>query len=77
MTRKMRLLYRNSSGDRWFLFREAGSGKMMARHAPTISSGNLSADLPIDAFLARKDHGPEQQELRRIMRRRPQRKATV
>jgi hypothetical protein len=77
MTRKMRLLHRGSNGDRWFLFREVESCKLMVRHEPPISSGNPSTDLPVDAFLARKDQGREQQELRRIMRRRPHRSAAA
>jgi hypothetical protein len=73
MISDMRLLYSSSNGDRWFVFRQAETGKLCVRHEPTPSSGGLSTDIEVDDFLARNGPGPEFQELRRIMEAMPDR----
>jgi hypothetical protein len=66
MISEKQLLYSSANGDRWFLCREAGTGKLIVRHDPTPSSGGLPTDTDVDDFLARNGPGPEFQELRRI-----------
>jgi hypothetical protein len=73
MTSQMRLLYRSSNGDRWFLFRQTETGKLFVRHEPAPSSGGLASETEVGAFLAREEHGPEYQALHRIMREMPDR----
>jgi hypothetical protein len=71
MTGKMRLLYSSPNGDRWFLYRQTETGTLFVRHEPAPSSGGLASDTEVDGFLARNGHGPEYQELRRVLRQSP------
>ncbi len=62
-----RELYSSANGDRWLLVRDRGSGRVFVRHEPNISSGGRSSEIEIGAFLARGGHGPEHQELLRLI----------
>lgn len=66
MALETRELYRSSSGDRWQLARDPGSGRVFVLHEPNIASGGRTSHIDIDAFLA-THHGPEQQELLRLI----------
>ena len=63
--RKARKLYESSSGDRWYLIRDA-SGEIVVRHEANAASGGNVAHLEIGAFL-KSGVGPEQQELLRLL----------
>jgi hypothetical protein len=56
-----------ANGDRWLLVRDRGSGRVFVRHEPNISSGGRSSEIEISTFLARSGHGPEHQELLRLI----------
>jgi hypothetical protein len=62
-----RELYSSANGDRWLLVRDRGSGRVFVRHEPNISSGGRSSEIEISTFLARSGHGPEHQELLRLI----------
>ncbi len=62
---KARKLYESSSGDRWYLVRDA-SGGLFVRHEANAASGGNVAHLEIGAFLG-SGVGPEQQELLRLI----------
>ncbi|MBL6080631.1 hypothetical protein JMJ56_21670 [Belnapia sp. T18] len=67
MSLKARELYRSTNGDRWSLIRDPGSDGLFVRHEPNLPSGGRSSDISIGAFLARGGHGPEHQELLRLI----------
>ena len=62
-----RELYGSANGDRWFLVRDPGSGRVFVRHEPNASSGGRSSDIEVGAFLSRDAHGPEHKELLRLI----------
>ena len=62
-----RQLYRSANGDRWLLAREADSDRVFVRHEANPSSGGHVTDTGIGAFLSQGGHGPEQQELLRLI----------
>ena len=62
-----RELYSSANGDRWLLVRDRGSGGVFVRHEPNMSSGGRSSEIEISTFLARGGHGPEHQELLRLI----------
>jgi hypothetical protein len=62
-----RVLYSSSNGDRWSLVRDPGSGRVFVRHEPNGASGGQTADFDIGEFLIRGVHGPEHQELLRLI----------
>jgi hypothetical protein len=64
---KTRELYRSANGDRWCLIREPGAGRVFVRHEPNLPSGGKGADIGIGEFLTRGSHGPEHQELLRLI----------
>ena len=61
-----RKLYRSPNGDRWYLVREAHSGRPIVLHEPNTPSGGATSMISIPDFLA-LGHGPEQQELLRLI----------
>ena len=67
MTVEARELYSSANGDRWSLVREPGSGRVFVRHEPNASSGGRTIDIGIGEFLVQGDHGPEHQELLRLI----------
>ena len=66
-TLQARELYASSNGDRWFLARDPGSGRVFVRHEPNIASGGRRAEIEIGEFLARGGQGPEHQALLRLI----------
>ena len=58
--------YRSSSGDAWFLIRDA-SGRVFVQHQPNEPSGGKPTQLTVGAFLARGAAGPEQQALSHLI----------
>lgn len=67
MLMETRELYRSANGDRWSLVRDAGSGRVLVRHEPNLSSGGVPSDVEIGEFLVRGGLGPEKQELLRLI----------
>ena len=67
MSMEARELYRSANGDRWSLVRDPGSGRVFVRHEPNLSSGGRASDIEIGDFLLRGGHGPEHQELLRLI----------
>ncbi len=67
MPLKVRELYRSPNGDRWCLARDPGSDRVFIRHEPNLPSGGKSSNISIDDFLTRGGHGPEHQELLRLI----------
>jgi hypothetical protein len=63
---KVRELYRSANGDRWSLVREL-SGRVFIRHEANAPSGGRVSDLDVGAFLSQGGHGPEKQELLRLI----------
>jgi hypothetical protein len=64
---KARELYRSTNGHRWSLIRHSGSERVFVRHEPNLPSGGRSSDITIGDFRARGGHGPEHQELLRLI----------
>ena len=64
MTLEKRLLYAIPGGDRWHLARE--DGRVFIKHEPNLASGGMTNHIEIGDFL-RSGHGPEQQELLRLI----------
>ncbi|TCZ61189.1 hypothetical protein EXY23_13285 [Roseicella aquatilis] len=62
-----RELYASSNGDRWFLARDPGSGRVFVRHEPNAASGGRSTEFEIGDFLTRSGQGPEHQALLRLI----------
>jgi hypothetical protein len=62
-----RQLYRSANGDRWLLAREADSDRVFVRHEANPSSGGHVTDSALGAFLSQGGHGPEKQELLRLI----------
>jgi len=67
MTFEAKELYVSANGDRWSLLRDPGSGRVFVRHEPNLPSGGRASDIGIAEFLARGGHGPEHQELLRLI----------
>ena len=67
MTIEVRELYRSSNGDRWHLVRDVASGRVFIRHEANLPSGGRITDIEIGTFLAAGGHGPEHQELLRLI----------
>jgi hypothetical protein len=65
MSLQRRELYSSVNGDRWFLVRESGTGRVYVRHEPNRLSGGRTSEIEIGEFLARRGSGPEHQELLR------------
>jgi|tagenome__1003787_1003787.scaffolds.fasta_scaffold20722116_3 hypothetical protein len=62
-----RELYESANGDRWSLVRDPASGRVFVRHEPNASSGGRASDIEVGAFLSRDAHGPQHQELLRLI----------
>lgn len=62
-----RQLYRSANGDRWLLAREADGDRVFVRHEANPSSGGHVTDSAIGDFLSQGGHGPEKQELLRLI----------
>ena len=67
MPLETRGLCRIVDGDRWHLVRDAASERVFVRHEPNASSGGRASDIGVGDFLARGGHGPEHQELLRLI----------
>ncbi len=64
---QVRELYSSPNGDRWDLARDPASGQVLVRHQANPASGGESTDIAIAAFLSRGPHGPEHQEVQRLI----------
>lgn len=62
-----RVLYESPNGDRWLLARDSRSGRVFVRHEANVPSGGQATDMEIGPFLSRGPHGPEHQELLRLI----------
>ena len=60
-------LYRSANGDRWSLVRDPASGQVFVRHEPNAASGGRASDIAVGDLLVRGGHGPEHQELLRLI----------
>jgi hypothetical protein len=67
MTFEARELCRSANGDRWCLIRDPGLGRLFVRHEPNAASGGRASDIGVGDFLVRGGHGPEHQELLRLI----------
>ena len=67
MNIQTRELYQSSNGDRWCLARDAAASRVFVRHEPNLASGGKTSDIDIGAFLMQGGHGPEKQELLRLI----------
>ena len=67
MQTQQRLLYASSNGDRWHLVRATDSGDVFVRHTANEASGGNVVNLAIPIFLGLGRHGPEHQELWRLI----------
>jgi hypothetical protein len=67
VTLQTRELYQSANGDRWCLARDPSSGRVFVEHEPNLPSGGRTARIEIGAFLSRGAHGPEHQELLRLI----------
>jgi hypothetical protein len=67
MTFKAKELYSSANGDRWYLVRDLGSGGVFIRHEPNAPSGGRTSNIGIGEFLTPGGHGPEHQELLRLI----------
>ncbi len=66
MALETRELYRSSNGDRWQLARDPASGRVFVLHEPNLASGGRPSHIDIGSFLG-AGHGPEHQELLRLI----------
>ena len=64
---RTRELYGSSNGDRWLLAREVASGRVFVEHQANAPSGRRRTEIEVGAFLSRGGHGPERQELLRLI----------
>jgi hypothetical protein len=62
-----RLLYSSPNGDKWFLGREAATGRVFIRHEANVPSGGQSSDIEIGAFLTAGPRNPEHDALLRLI----------
>ena len=67
MSLETRELHRTVDGDCWHPVRDAASGRVFVRHEPNASSGGRASDIGVGDFLVRGGHGPEHQELLRLI----------
>ena len=67
MQARQRLLYASPNGDQWHLVRETNSGDVFVRHTANKASGGNVVDFAIPVFLGLGRHGPEHQELWRLI----------
>jgi hypothetical protein len=62
-----RELYRGAKGDRWCLVRDPTPGRVFVRHEPNAASGGRASNIGVGDLLVRGGHGPEHQELPRLI----------
>jgi hypothetical protein len=67
MTVRTREIYPSANGDRWLLARDPDTGRVFVRHEPNLPSGGQVADIEIGTFRIGAGHGPEKQELLRLI----------
>jgi hypothetical protein len=67
MSIETRELYSSANGDRWFLAREAVTGRVFIKHEANIPSGGQATDIDIGEFLRQGRQGPEHQALLRLI----------
>jgi hypothetical protein len=67
MTVKKRELYISPNGDRWYLARDGDLGEVFIWHEPNAASGGKAGRIEIEVFVGRSGHGPEHQELLRLI----------
>lgn len=67
MREETRELYNSPNGDRWFLGRDAGTGRVFIKHEANLPSGGQVSDINIGAFLSRGPLNPEHQALLRLI----------
>jgi len=66
MAVERRELYSSPNGDRWFLSRDPGTGKVFIRHEANAPSGGHLTDIEIGTFLS-GGRNPEHQALLRLI----------
>ncbi len=62
-----RTLYQSSSGDRWRLARDTGTGRVFVLHEANLASGGRASEIGVGQFLGSGGMGPEHQELLRLI----------
>lgn len=62
-----RELYSSPNGDRWYLARDTEAGRVFIMHEPNDASGGKNAEIELGSFFNRSGHGPEHQELVRLI----------
>jgi hypothetical protein len=67
MSVETRELYNSPNGDRWFLCRDAATGRVFVNHEANVPSGGQSTEIDIGAFLSRGPRNPEHQVLLRLI----------
>jgi hypothetical protein len=67
MAHETRELYHSANGDRWYLVRDSGSGRVFIEHKPNAASGGRMSQMELGEFLLRGGTGPEYQELLRLI----------
>ena len=67
MSVEKRELYSSANGDRWFLAREAVTGRVFIKHEANAASGGQATDVDIAEFLRQGGQGPEHQALLRLI----------
>jgi hypothetical protein len=67
MSLQARELYSSANGDRWFLVRDSGTGRVFVRHEPNRPSGGRPSEIEIGEFLACRGSSPQYQELLRLI----------
>ena len=67
MPTETRPLYSSANGDRWHLAHDTKTGRVFIKHEPNAASGGQPSDVEVGEFLVRSGHGPEHQELLRLI----------
>jgi hypothetical protein len=62
-----RELYTSSNGDRWYLAKDLAADRVFIMHEPNAASGGHNTQIELGSFLNRSGHGPEHQELMRMI----------
>ncbi len=60
-------LYRSSNGDRWYLAKDPDAHRVFIVHEPNAASGGRNTEIELGSFFNRSGHGPEHQELMRLI----------
>jgi hypothetical protein len=67
MSIQTRKLYDSANGDSWYLVHDPADARVFVRHEANVASGGAISDIDIGTFLSRGGHGPEKQELLRLI----------